>query len=281
MAAYLYETKRVETIVGKSPAEDFNVGIVRYEYNYPPEIIIDDKTRHATANVTRVYWEHPWHPTIPKSMDAVPDPLLKDKYVHMTNHHQGMYFATRDLLKAWKARQNCRFHEIRQRPGFKNKPSQPSEGTQRVWMSSQMLYGNNHCNVQQVIPMDNFGQLSLWHLPNKNYRRVGKHGRLGNLGKKKQEKDDKDTPVEEIQGPSPLLPTAIQVHMEMRKNFPSKANADNKYTGVTMVDEIKGRYKGNIDRVNHRMKAYREYVQRGGILSEEDMEKWNWLSDDY
>ena len=58
VAAYLYETAQVQKVVGRTRASDFNVGIVRYEYNYPSNVIIDDKTRHATQNVTRVYWEH-------------------------------------------------------------------------------------------------------------------------------------------------------------------------------------------------------------------------------
>jgi hypothetical protein len=60
VGAYMEETNRVRKLVGGNPSRssDFNVGIVRYEYNYPNNVIIDDKTRHATQNVTRVYWEH-------------------------------------------------------------------------------------------------------------------------------------------------------------------------------------------------------------------------------
>ena len=134
VAAFLYETARVESLVGKKHASDFNVGIVRYEYNYPPNLIIEDKTRHATKNVTRVYWEHLSRPTIPESVDAVPHDALKSDYVYMTNHHQGMFLATRFLLREWKVREGCNFDIVRQRPGLKIRPLQPSEGTQRVWM---------------------------------------------------------------------------------------------------------------------------------------------------
>ena len=58
VASYLYETTKIKNLVGPTRATEFNVGIVRYEYNYPSNVIIDDKTRHATQNVTRVYWEH-------------------------------------------------------------------------------------------------------------------------------------------------------------------------------------------------------------------------------
>ena len=94
VAAYIYETERVKQLVGPERASDFNVGVARYEYNFPPEVIIDDKTRHVTQNVTRVYWEHSWKPPIPKSVDAVPQEPLSSSYVHMTNHHQGMFLAT-------------------------------------------------------------------------------------------------------------------------------------------------------------------------------------------
>lgn len=60
VATYLSETQKVTDKLGPEKASDFNVGIVRYEYNYPSNIIIDDGTRHATQNVTRVYWEHSW-----------------------------------------------------------------------------------------------------------------------------------------------------------------------------------------------------------------------------
>jgi len=150
VVAYLDETKRITALVGKLRASDFNVGVVRYEYNFPSNVIMDDKTRHATQNVTRVYWEHSMFPPIDKAVDAVPAEEFKKTHVHCKNHHQGMFLATRDLLLAWKDRSGCNFDQVKNRPGMKNRPSQPSEGTQRVWMSSQQLYGARHCNVQQV-----------------------------------------------------------------------------------------------------------------------------------
>jgi hypothetical protein len=56
VATYLEETAKVAKLVEgtKWKPSDFNVGIVRYEYNFPANTIIDDTTRHATENVTRV-----------------------------------------------------------------------------------------------------------------------------------------------------------------------------------------------------------------------------------
>jgi hypothetical protein len=51
-------------------------------------------------------------------------------------------------------------------------------------MSSRMLHGSKHCNVQQVLPLESFGTLTVLHLPNKNYRRVGRmHNRCVLLGR--------------------------------------------------------------------------------------------------
>ncbi|KAL3927187.1 MAG: hypothetical protein SGARI_005391, partial [Bacillariaceae sp.] len=171
VAAYVTETKRVQELVGMEESKNYNVGIVRYEYNWPNNVVIDDKTRHATQNVTRVYWEHGRYPVFPKAIDRIKAKGIYETYIQMTNHHQGMFLATDFLLKAWRDKKGCDFDKVRDRPGHKNRPSQPAEGTQRVWMSSQMLYGGRHCNVQQVLPADSFGTLTVLHLPNKNYRR--------------------------------------------------------------------------------------------------------------
>jgi hypothetical protein len=287
--AYLDETRRIEELVGTSPAVDYNVGIVRYEYNYPPDIIIDDKTRHATASVTRVYWEHLWKPLFPKSIDVVPQMELKQKYVAMQNHHQGMFLATRDLLEAWKVRPGCEFDKVRQRPGRKDNPGQPIEGTQRVWMSSNMLHGKRHCNVQQVIPMDNFGQLTVWHLPNKNYRRVGKKGRIG--GTDSEIENEFGTGNEKFQGPDASLPTEMELHLEMRKLYPMSIENGKEYKGIKMVDQV-DRSKSfrkvlGLDRsdeywniLDDRMASYKSYVERGGILADSDFEHWKWTLKD-
>jgi hypothetical protein len=165
VAAYLEETKRIGKLLkgqDKYKPSDFNVGIVRYEYNYPSNVVIDDKTRHATQNVTRVYWEHGRYPVVPKAVEPLEQDPLKNEYIAMANRHQGMFLATRDLLLAWKDREKCQFNVVRDRPG---EGGQPSMGTQRVWMSSVMLLSRKYCNVQQAIPRDRFGTLTVLHLP--------------------------------------------------------------------------------------------------------------------
>lgn len=264
VATYLYETRRVADLVtadtdSKSKPSDYNVGIVRYEYNYPANVVIDDKTRHATENVTRVYWEHSGvqRPVVPNAVLGIKDKLLSEEYITMKNHHQGMFLATRDLLLAWKDRgPKCAFDVIRDRPG---KGSQPSEGTQRVWMSSQMLYGGRHCGVQQVIPMEKFGALTVMHLPNKNYRRVGKY-------RKREFSDGTET----FQTPSSSLLTAMELHLALRQAWPSKPQRP--YRGIQMIDEVT-KPGDRSPLLQRRMDEYVAFVGRGGVLSEYDMTK--------
>lgn len=258
VAAYLDETQRVAQIVGKERASDFNVGIVRYEYNFPSNVVMDDKTRHATQNVTRVYWEHSMFPPVPKAAEAVPADEFKNTHVHMRNHHQGMFLATRDLLLAWKTRPGCEFDKVRDRPGMKNRPSQPSEGTQRVWMSSQMLYGGRHCNVQQLIPVKSFGAFNVLHLPNKNYRRVG-HFRNRTFSDGTERFDF---------GATGSLLTAMNLHIEMQRKMKPKPQLP--YRGIVMIDQVNRERSPLLER---RMGEYQAYVDRGGVLSDDDLLK--------
>lgn len=276
VATYLSETRRVQQLVSlsandttadaklKDKPSDFNVGIVRYEYNYPANVVIDDKTRHATQNVTRVYWEHSGfkRPVVPNAVEGIKATALADDYITMKNHHQGMFLATRDLLLAWRDRPKCEFDTIRDRPG---KGSQPSEGTQRVWMSSQMLYGGRHCGVMQVIPKQKFGALTVLHLPNKNYRRVGKY-------RKREFSDGTET----FQAPHSSLLTAIELHLGLRRAWPPKPQRP--YEGIRMIDEVQ-KAGDRTPLLERRMDDYERYVKRGGILSEDDMQHTELMED--
>jgi len=267
VASYLHETKVLQDKVGYEKSFNYNVGLVRYEYNFPTNVLMDDKTRHVTENVTRVYWEHSYQfPAFPKVVDVVPD--LDTEYVHMKNHHQGMFLATRDLLKAWKKR--CQFDVVTDRPGGH---SQPSEGTQRVWMSSQQLYAPKHCGVQQVIPFDHFGSLTVLHLPNKNYRRVG-HFRNRTFSDGKESFDM-----------GAQLLTAMGLHMEMRAINLGKPHHPYRGAIVSMEDKIdrsmrwgrelnhKFSKEDYLDMVDRRIRDFDQYVSRGGVLAKEDLTK--------
>ena len=279
VAAYLHETKRVETIVGPKHATDFNVGIVRYEYDFPENVVITDKTRHASVNVTRVYWEHLGKKPIfgkDKAVDKVEDEALAPYYISMHKPHQGMYIVTPSLLKAWKDRPKCKFNEVRNRPSHPSNPGQPTEGTQRVWMSSQMMYGGRHCKIKQLLPVDSFGQLTVLHLPNKNYRRVGKQGRLG--GSDNAPKNEFSDGTEVFQPTHPDLLKALVLHIEMKREFPNLQTTNvrgKSYSGIRMVDTDINLpslpYKNHRKAAEKRMEAYRAYVARGGYMIDSDM----------
>lgn len=257
VATYWKESMHIERTVGAEQAANYNVGIVRYELNFPPNVIMDDKTRHATQNVTRVYWEHSSskRPVIGNAVRPI-DGIFSERYLTMQNHHQGMFLATRNLLKRWKVRPKCDFSNARMRPG---KASQPTEGTQRVWMSSQMLYGGRHCNVQQVLPKDTFGALTVLHLPNKNYRRVGKY-------RNRKFADGTET----FEQPHESLLTAMELHLAVRAEWPQ--SPQHPYRGIKMVDQV-DKPSDRTPLLERRLNEYQAYVDRGGVLSKDDMTK--------
>jgi hypothetical protein len=260
---------------------DFNVGVVRYEYNFPAKMVMEDRTRQVTQNVTRVYWEHSSFPPplIPNAVEPVPQPPFHDTHLHMKNHHQGMFLATPALLRDWQQRP-CHFHIASKRPGRKNQPSQPLYGTQRVWMSSQQLLGRARknktktyhggavaCGVQQVLPIDLLGALTVHHLPNKNYRRVGQYR-------------TRDTTRNEqvIVEPEESYWTALRLHFELVRHFTTSKSKNKNLLGkmkkqvrFTMTaspeiptDQYPTEWRPKLD-------AFQNYVQRGGIMNEQDM----------
>jgi hypothetical protein len=108
--------------------------------------------------------------------------------------------------------------------------------------------------------MESFGLFNVLHLPNKNYRRVG-HFRNRTFSDGSEKFDF---------GASGALLTAMHLHLEMRRHFP--ATPQHPYRGTVMIDEV----RKSMDRtplLDRRMGEYQAYVDRGGILSEEDMER--------
>jgi hypothetical protein len=140
-------------------------------------------------------------------------------------------------------------------------------------MSSQQLYSPKHCGVQQVIPFDHFGALTVLHLPNKNYRRVGKfRNRTFSDG------------TESFDMGAQLL-TAMGLHTEMRAINLGKAQQPYKGAIVAMEDnidrstkwmyEMKHKFSKEdyLDMVDRRIRDFNQYVARGGVLAVEDLTK--------
>ena len=60
----------------------------------------------------------------------------------------------------------------------------------------------------------------------------------------------------------------MNLHLAMRRKFPSKPQIP--YWGVRMIDQVD---QGRTPLLERRMGEYQAYVDRGGVLSEEDMTK--------
>ena len=120
----------------------------------------------------------------------------------------------------------------------------------------------------------------MLHLPNKNYRRVGKQGRIG--GTDNSPKNEFSDGTEVFQPSHPDLLQALELHVEMKRHFPNLNRTNlageegkEKYVGVRIVDtDIKlGSFAPNHRKVaENRLEAYKAYVSRGGYMIDSDMD---------
>lgn len=110
-----------------------------------------------------------------------------------------------------------------------------------------------------MLPKDKFGALTVLHLPNKNYRRVGKY-------RKRTFSDG----TEVFEQPHESLLTAMELHLGVQQAIP--ATPQFPYKGIQMVDEVDVQ-RDRSPLLERRMQEYREYVERGGVLTEYDMTK--------
>ena len=69
---------------------------------------------------------------------------------------------------------------------------------------------------------------------------------------------------------SQSLLTAMRLHIELRNNTEQTPTIP--YDGITMVDEVDNRRSRNPN-LERRLREYQAYVDRGGILSKDDMGK--------
>jgi hypothetical protein len=118
--------------------------------------------------------------------------------------------------------------------------------------------------VQQVIPKDTFGSLTVLHLPNKNYRRVGKY-------RNRQFADGSEV----FETPHESLLSAMELHLSIRTNLPTEPQYP--YRGIRMVDEVT---RDRTVLLERRMREYQDYVHRGGVLSGNDITKTDLVEDE-
>jgi len=143
-----------------------------------------------------------------------------------------------------------------------------------------MLYGGRHCKVKQLLPVENFGQLTVLHLPNKNYRRVGKQGRLG--GDDSAPKNEFSDGTEVFQPTHSSLLKELDLHIEMKRQFPNLQTSNvggegngKTYTGIRMIDtdiKLSRMHENHRAAAEKQLNAYRAYVQRGGYMIDSDMD---------
>jgi hypothetical protein len=114
------------------------------------------------STLRRVVWEFEWDTQ--KPLDIVQHPDIQGQYFTTPPfHHQGMYMATRDQLRAWKTRKPfCHFDIILRRPAYH---------TERV-SGAVELFSEEYCNVTQLIPLDSAEDFYVHHLPNTNHVRT-------------------------------------------------------------------------------------------------------------
>lgn len=129
-------------------------------------------------------------------------------------------------------------------------------------MSSYQLYEKKYCNIQQIIPVGAFGALTVHHLPNKNYRR--KKGGVSKLD------HDKPTlpPVNESSSNAPELVTALQLHLAMRQAWPEMPSSPQALF-ISVEDKVT---RDRSPVLEARLQAFRDYQERGRVLSDDDME---------
>ena len=106
--------------------------------------------------------------------------------------------------------------------------------------------------------------MTVLHLPNKNYRRVGKY-------RSRQFADGSEV----FETPHESLLTAMELHLSVRQNLPTVPQYP--YQGIQMVDEVTRDRTSLLDR---RMQEYHDYVNRGGVLNEYDMTKTALMEDE-
>jgi hypothetical protein len=63
--------------------------------------------------------------------------------------------------------------------------------------------------------------------------------------------------------------TAMKLHLAMRKKFPKAPTLP--YSGIAMVDEVLVPARARTALLEKRMGWYQAYVDRGGVLNEQDM----------
>jgi hypothetical protein len=190
----------------------------------------------------RVVWEFEWGNEIDNLIDH---PNIGGKYFSSPPwHHQGMYMWTEQQLRNWATREpECMFDRPVRREAYHRERTS----------GALDLFNVEVCNVTQLIPLDSLEDLYIHHLPDKNSRRSPDNIiSTMNLHKWRMQK------IKQIDGNRKLW-----------------TDENGKYNGINMYfDEIDDKKK-----LHFNLSDYEAYVERGGILTDDELKEWEWVSD--
>lgn len=151
--SYWYEIMKLKNIVLDNTAttnnnnnsfQDYSIGFIRYEENL--------KSHQRTT------FEHK-NPALLPFLDF-------NGYVQTKIPHQGMFIATSEQLQLWKER--CQFDNSAPKEITKNlKQNRHREFVSSLRLFMKRLPDGYGCNVQQLIPIDNFEDFMIHHKSNK------------------------------------------------------------------------------------------------------------------
>lgn len=191
----------------------------------------------------RVVWEFKWDDEIDVLVDH---PNIRGMYFTSPPwHHQGMFMCTQQQLINWANRgPECKFDKPVRREAYHRERTS----------GALDLFDKEVCNVTQLIPLDSLEDFYIHHLPDKNSRRSPNN----------------------IISTMNLHKWRMQKIKEMDSNRKLWIDQDGNYNGIKMyIDEIDEKRKVHFD-----IKDYEAYVKRGGIMNDDELREWDYVSEE-
>lgn len=221
--AFLDEMNKLRSLVGNKRIPQYTIGFVQYEQK------IDVGPPHP-----RQIFEHVWG----DDLLLVDHPNITGRYFQTASwhHHQGMYMATPEQLRAWK--KTCDFSSVpvRHRKKWEILHSEVVIGGIYLW---------KWCNVTQLLPLDSFQDFLLLHMPNKYYKQQGATSTKIHHTRMKTIK-------------------AISMNSSNHVRIPPWWKENREYDGIRMFNDEKDPVK--LKEFFPDLTEYLAYVKRGGML---------------
>lgn len=221
--AFLDEMNKLRSLVGNERIPQYTIGFVQYE----------QRTDVGPPHPRQIF-EHFWG----DELLMVDHPNITGRYFQSASwhHHQGMYMATQDQLRAWM--KTCDFSSVpvRHRKKWEVLHSEVVIGGIYLW---------KWCNVTQLLPLDSFQDFLLWHMPNKYFKQPGATSRKIHHTRMKTLK-------------------AIFMNSSNHVRIPSWWKRKGEYDGIKMFNDETDPDK--LKDFSPDLTEYLAYVKRGGML---------------